>query len=353
MAMESAPEAQRDSFVPTPTGLRRLTPSLLKADRTAESFAGLPDGVTVHGQLLAAFKAAAPRLGVSARLVHAVDWLFRFIQPQDWGRGGRPRPTGRAPRTRARKSAPNSGTRGGGFPTTPTRDVRGDARFRMRFEHAEDFVGDVGIAAQYARPRLVDDTLYEWPHFLQSILGALQHRLDLRTGRPHPLAQPPVQWPTPKITSGTPATTPSRMLPADVTYETGWESANNFKLTMLFNGGGSDDQVAATGSDSLLTAWQASKSNVLEWVNHTYSHEFLGCQQNLTTVPWSCQTDASGNDLWVPQEDPSDLIDDRHPILERSLRQRNLGVPDHAATVSLEHSELAPSDLQGQHRAHW
>jgi replication initiation protein RepC len=90
MAMESAPEAQRDSFVPTPTGLRRLTPSLLKADRTAESFAGLPDGVTVHGQLLAAFKAAAPRLGVSARLVHAVDWLFRFIQPQDWGRGGRP-----------------------------------------------------------------------------------------------------------------------------------------------------------------------------------------------------------------------------------------------------------------------
>jgi replication initiation protein RepC len=90
MAMESAPAAQRGSFASTPTGLRRLTPSLLKADRTAESFAGLPDGVTVHGQLLAAFKAAAPRLGLSARLVHAVDWLFRFTQPQDWGRGGRP-----------------------------------------------------------------------------------------------------------------------------------------------------------------------------------------------------------------------------------------------------------------------
>jgi hypothetical protein len=58
MAMESAPEAQRGSFAPTPTGFRRLTPSLLKVDRTAESFAGLPDGVTVHGQLLAAFKAA-------------------------------------------------------------------------------------------------------------------------------------------------------------------------------------------------------------------------------------------------------------------------------------------------------
>lgn len=73
-----------------PTGFRRLTPGLLKADRTAEGFAGLPDNVTLPGQLLAAFKAAAPRLGLSTRLVHALDWLFRFTQPQDWGRGGRP-----------------------------------------------------------------------------------------------------------------------------------------------------------------------------------------------------------------------------------------------------------------------
>ena len=90
MTMESAPEAQGEGFAGGPTGLRRLTPSLLQADRTAEGFAGLPDGVTVPGQLLAAFKAAAPRLGLSPRLVHAVDWLFRFTQPQDWGRGGRP-----------------------------------------------------------------------------------------------------------------------------------------------------------------------------------------------------------------------------------------------------------------------
>jgi replication initiation protein RepC len=88
--MESAREAQGEGRAGTPTGFRRLTPSLLRADRTAEGFDGLPDGVTVPGQLLAAFKAAAPRLGLSPRLVHAVDWLFRFTQPQDWGRGGRP-----------------------------------------------------------------------------------------------------------------------------------------------------------------------------------------------------------------------------------------------------------------------
>ena len=82
MDMENrAKEAPRKGLARSPTGFRRLTPGLLKVDRAAESFAGLPDGVTAHGQLLAAFKAAAPRLGLSTRLVHAVDWLFRFTQP--------------------------------------------------------------------------------------------------------------------------------------------------------------------------------------------------------------------------------------------------------------------------------
>ena len=90
MTMESAPGAPRGSCAGGPTGFRRLTPSLLRADRAAAGFDGLPEGVSTPGQLLAAFKAAAPRLGLSPRLVHAVDWLFRFTQPQDWGRGGRP-----------------------------------------------------------------------------------------------------------------------------------------------------------------------------------------------------------------------------------------------------------------------
>ena len=62
----------------------------MKADRAAERFAGLPEGVKSPGQLLAALKAAAPRLGISPRIVHAVDWLFRFTQPQDWEQGSRP-----------------------------------------------------------------------------------------------------------------------------------------------------------------------------------------------------------------------------------------------------------------------
>jgi replication initiation protein RepC len=90
MQTESAISAPGESYAGAPTGFRRLTPSLLAADRTAAAFDGLPDGVTMHGQLLAAFKAAAPSLGIALRLVHAVDWLFKFTQPQDWGRGGHP-----------------------------------------------------------------------------------------------------------------------------------------------------------------------------------------------------------------------------------------------------------------------
>jgi replication initiation protein RepC len=91
MAIENcAEEAPRRSFAHAPTGFRRMTPGLLKADRSAEGFAGLPEGVTSPGQLLAAAKAAAPRLGIAPRLVHAVDWLFRFTQPQDWEKESRP-----------------------------------------------------------------------------------------------------------------------------------------------------------------------------------------------------------------------------------------------------------------------
>jgi replication initiation protein RepC len=86
----SAQRAPRESFGRAPTGFRRMTPGLLKADRAAEKFAGLPEGIERAGQLLAAFKAAAPRLGISPRLVHAVDWLFCFTQPQDWEPGSRP-----------------------------------------------------------------------------------------------------------------------------------------------------------------------------------------------------------------------------------------------------------------------
>lgn len=91
MQRDCAHEArQRKRYPGVRTGFRRLTPGLLAADHAAEDFKGLPGGIKGHGELLAAFKAAAFRLGLSVRLVHALDWLFRFTQAQDWEQGRRP-----------------------------------------------------------------------------------------------------------------------------------------------------------------------------------------------------------------------------------------------------------------------
>ncbi|HEX3792078.1 MAG TPA: hypothetical protein VHW44_29720 [Pseudonocardiaceae bacterium] len=89
---------------------------------------------------------------------------------------------------------------------------------------------------------------------------------------------------------GTPDTTPIRMTPADVSYAVSWQQQNNFRFNLLYNGGASDDLVADTGSDPLLPAFQAVAGQ-FTWVNHTYDHEFLGCIQDFTVIPWQCVTD--------------------------------------------------------------
>jgi replication initiation protein RepC len=84
-----APEAPRNPAGKVPSGLRRLSLAMLATEHAAEAFTGLPEAGR-HGQVLAAFKAAAPYLGIAPRAVHAVDWLFKFTQAQDWGEGSRP-----------------------------------------------------------------------------------------------------------------------------------------------------------------------------------------------------------------------------------------------------------------------
>jgi replication initiation protein RepC len=65
---------------------------MLATGKLADDFTGTPggQGATRPGQVLCAFKAAAPYLGFGPRVVHAIDWLFTFTQPQDWIEGSRP-----------------------------------------------------------------------------------------------------------------------------------------------------------------------------------------------------------------------------------------------------------------------
>lgn len=89
MQMESALGASGGSSARRPSGLRRLSLAMLNTERIGEGFDGLPEKIT-PGRALAAFKAAAPALGYGPRIIHAVDWLFSFTQPQDWATGGKP-----------------------------------------------------------------------------------------------------------------------------------------------------------------------------------------------------------------------------------------------------------------------
>lgn len=76
------------------------------------------------------------------------------------------------------------------------------------------------------------------------------------------------------------------MTPADVTYLKTWQTTNNLKLDMVYNAGMIDDAVVA--SKDLSAALLAVKTD-LRWINHTYTHEYLGCLQNSTVTPWVCQ----------------------------------------------------------------
>lgn len=70
-------------------GLRRLSPQQVNAAAAAAHFEGLPASVS-RGQVLAAFKRAAPYLHIAPRLRDAVDVLMAYSQPQDWAADSRP-----------------------------------------------------------------------------------------------------------------------------------------------------------------------------------------------------------------------------------------------------------------------
>ena len=98
-------------------------------------------------------------------------------------------------------------------------------------------------------------------------------------------------------------TTPDiRMTADDVSRLTSWQDEHDFTLDMVFNGGGSDDAVEDNGSDPLTDAFVAHKS-AFRWVNHTYDHAFLGCEQDTSVRPWKCVTDASGAPVYASRAD--------------------------------------------------
>ncbi|MBP2473398.1 hypothetical protein JOF53_002270 [Crossiella equi] len=101
-------------------------------------------------------------------------------------------------------------------------------------------------------------------------------------------------------TGNPPALPPIRMTSDDVTKAVQWQQANNFKLDMFFNAFGSDEATSTGQPDPLTNSLLANKAQ-FRWSNHTYSHQFLGCVQDTSVVPWRCATNPDGSTQWLSQ----------------------------------------------------
>jgi Putative Ig domain len=88
----------------------------------------------------------------------------------------------------------------------------------------------------------------------------------------------------------------ARMTPDDVAYAVAWEAANNYQLTLAFNG------FYADPADQLTQSLVAS-APAFRWLNHGFEHLYQGCVQDFTVSPWRCTVDANGQIVYMSQAD--------------------------------------------------
>jgi hypothetical protein len=131
---------------------------------------------------------------------------------------------------------------------------------------------------------------------------------------------------------GTPDTTPIRMTSADVSYAVNWQQNHNFTLEYLFNGG-SSARFQVNGTDPLLAAFQPVATKFW-WVNHTYTHAWLGCIQDFSVTPWQCVTDGSGNTEYIDFDTIQGQIQDNVQWAQQN------GIP-------MSTAEFAPGEYSG------
>lgn len=103
-----------------------------------------------------------------------------------------------------------------------------------------------------------------------------------------------------------------RMTAADAVYAAQWQTSKNFKLDMLFNGGAGEEWKASSGGVDALTAQLVADRAKYRWMNHTYTHPFLGCVQDTTTVPWTCTKNAAGAINYMSRAEISAQIRDNN-----------------------------------------
>ncbi|WP_030547513.1 hypothetical protein [Streptomyces exfoliatus] len=128
---------------------------------------------------------------------------------------------------------------------------------------------------------------------------------------------------------------PIRMTVADAQYAAAWQKASGFTLDMVYNGGQGEQWRAEHGGSDPLTDRLVADRAQYRWINHTYTHPFLGCVQDNAVVPWQCAKDTAGNTLWVSRSTLSGQIRNNH----NWAVGKGISV-DRAELVTGEHSGL-------------
>ncbi|MET9800753.1 hypothetical protein [Streptomyces sp. NPDC006368] len=130
-------------------------------------------------------------------------------------------------------------------------------------------------------------------------------------------------------------TRPIRMTAADAQYAAQWQRSSGFTLDMVYNAGSGEEWKAENGgTDPLASQLLADKARY-RWINHTWTHPFLGCVQDTSTVPWQCARDAYGNTRWVSRAAIAAQVRDNHTWAVN----RGIAV-DRTELVTGEHSGL-------------
>ncbi|MFD9354247.1 hypothetical protein [Streptomyces sp. NPDC060031] len=134
-----------------------------------------------------------------------------------------------------------------------------------------------------------------------------------------------------------------RMTAADAQYAAQWQTAKGFKLDMLFNAGAGEEWKAENGGTDALTAQLVADRAKYRWMNHTYTHPFLGCVQDTTTTPWTCTKTAQGAINWMSRTEISAQIRDNN-----NWAASHGIATDRTEIVTGEHSGLKTLPQQGQ-----
>lgn len=144
---------------------------------------------------------------------------------------------------------------------------------------------------------------------------------------------------------GTP--NPIRMTPDDVGRAVEWSRTRNFTLDLAYNGGGSVEYREEHGGSDPLADRLTADREAFRWINHTYDHPYLGCEQDVSVVPWKCATNADGSVRYVGRDEISRQIADNRRWAERA------GLPlESGELVTGEHSGLKLQPQQPEDNPH-